>query len=194
MDIQFLVDEARQSMLTCGNVMPMIYLELSQDVLMLALDILSDAQSIPAQCGILARLGWEECKKHPGQQPRTCGFYAEAWRVRDPESTEAKIMPVKSQKREEIIMVSFWQAESEPHVQSYALPVMRDHKKRVIDVSQEGPMGSFPYQHAAFLQGVLDSQRPDAEVFRKLDRAVGRRIATLSPEKRRELMEFLRLE
>src|SRR5260221_2320546 len=194
MDIQTLIDEAKESMLTHGNVMRMIYLELTDTLLMFALDILSDKQSIPTQCGILARLGWEECKKYPGQKPVSIGFYAEAWGVSDPESTDVKMMPVRSQKRRELIIISFWQKDAEPHAQSYALPVIRDHKKRVIDVGEAEPTKTVSYQLASFLQGVLDSQKPDEEVFGRLEQAIDKRIAVLSPEKRRELIEYLRRE
>jgi hypothetical protein len=76
MDIQHRINEARETMLTNGNGMPMISLDLSEGVPMLALEVLSDAGSSPAQSSILARLGWETCKKYPGQQPFSLGIRA----------------------------------------------------------------------------------------------------------------------
>jgi hypothetical protein len=194
MDIQFLINEAQTTMLAQGSVMPMIYLELTNNLLMIALDILSDTQSIPVQCGILARLGWEECKKYPGQKPVSIGFYSEAWRVKDAENTETEMRPVRSPKRQEIISVSFWQADKEPHAQSCVLLVIRDHKKRVIDIQEEEIKEKLSYQLASFRQGVLDSQKPDEEVFGNLERAIGKGIAKLSPEQRLELMDLLQQE
>lgn len=195
MDMESLIDEAKQTMLTDGKIMPMLYLQLSQDTILFALDVLSDGQSIPAQCGILARLGWEHGKQHPGQKPVSAGFYCEAWRLVEPEaSAEEKMRPARSEKRQEIISVAFWQADKEPRMQTCALPVVRDHKKRVIDVTDAQPTSAGSLHLVSFLRGVLDSQKPDDEVFGKLDRQISERIAALSPEKRAELMEYIRRE
>ena len=192
MDIHSLIEEAKQQMLTDGKVMPMIYLELTQNVIMFALDILSDTQSIPEQCGILARLGWEECKKYPGQQPVSIGIYAEAWRVSGPENASDKMMPVRSKLRQEIIAVSFWHRDT--GVQSCVLPVIRDHKKRVIDVGEEAITDHMSYQLAALLQGTRDAQKPDEEVFGRMEHALTQRLQNLTSEQLQELVRFLQEE
>jgi len=91
-DIQQLITQASETMLTSGSVMPLIQLELSGNselpsgrVIIMALDILSDEQSIPVQCGILARLGLETCREYPGEKPIASSFYSEAWSASEPE-------------------------------------------------------------------------------------------------------------
>lgn len=176
--------------------MPMLYLELDNNsVHMFALDILDDTQSIPAQCGILARLGWEECKKHPESKPTAAAYTGEAWRVKGPVSDDEKLMPVKSPKKQEVLTVQIWQAHQEPREQSYALPVIRDHKKRVTDIGEaEGPTANISHQLVAFVHGCLDAQKSDDEVFGRMESTIRNRVAALSPEKRQELMEYLRRE
>lgn len=202
MDIQHLITEARESMLSSGNVMPMIYLELSGSpdapqgriIMMALLDILSDSQSIPMQCGVLARLGWEECKKYPGEKPVAASFYAEYWIASEPDSNEKRMRPKLDPKRREVIMVETWQSQGN-QCQSYKLPVIRDKKRRVVDVgAPEGPKDKVSWQLASFAQGVHDSQKPDEEVMSKMENTIKQRIARMSPEKRRELMEFVRQE
>lgn len=193
METKFLIDEVSQTMLTQGSAMPMLYLELDDNsVHMFALDILSDTQSIPAQCGILARLGWEECKKHPGRKPIAAAYTGEAWRVSNPESADERMMPVNSKKRQEVLIVQIWQANQEPRGQSYSLPVIRDHKKRVTDIGEpEGPTLNISYQLVSFVQGCLDASKPDDEVFGKMDEAIRKRVATMSPQLQQELRDFM---
>jgi hypothetical protein len=195
MDIHYLIEQAKEMMLTRGDVMPMMYLELSEGIHVWALDILSDKQSIPTQCGILARLGWEECKKRPGQKPISVGFYCEAWKSVELKTTDFKLRPVHDPKKQEVISVSFWQADKEPHKQYYDLPVIRDKKKRVVDVGPaEGPKNALSIQLTSFLQGVRDSQHPDEEVDAQLKKAIARTLATLPPEKKQEARDFMRQE
>lgn len=194
MDSESLITEAREAMLTEGNVMPMIYLELTNHMILMALDVLSDEQSIPSQAGLLARLGWEQCKKYPGEQVRSIGFYAKAWRADHTDDVVANMNPVKSPHRQEVIIVSRWQAE-DPQRQCYILPVIRDHKKHVVDVGPaQGPTFTLPIHLAAFLQGAQDAQRPDEEVLSQMRNTLTQRISQLSPDKQQKLMEFLRKE
>lgn len=193
MDIQHLIEEARQTMLTHGDVMPMLHLQLSESYLVFALDILSDRQSIPQQCGILARLTWEECQKYPGQTPIACAFYAEAWRTDKPENADARMYPSHSANRQEIISVQTWQVGRDPAFQSYRMPVVRDHTRRVIDVGPaQGPIDALSHQIEALVSGALDAQRPDEEVFGRMDRRITHIVGTLSEEKKQQLQAMLR--
>lgn len=195
MDIQSLINIAKETLLTDGDIMPMLHLEMTgNQVTLFALDIISDTQSIPTQCGILARMGWEHCKKHPDQQPLAVGFYSEAWRVSNPESDDMRLMPVKSTKREEIITVQMW-TNAEAQAQAYAFPIIRDHKKRVIDIGPaEGPTLSASWQIVSFLKGCKDARKPDDEVFGKMDAAIRARVATMSPELKQKLEAFMQAE
>lgn len=194
MDAQSLISEAKETLLTRGKIMPMLYLELTgKKVIMFALDIISDSQSIPAQCGIFARLGWETCKQYPKQGPAAIGFYSEAWQVRNPENDTSKLMPVNSKKKQEIIVVQQWIKDG--RAQTYTLPIIRDHKKRVIDVgSAEGPIANVSYQVASFLKGCLDAYKPDDEVLNKMLDDIQRRVSGLSPTKQQELKDFIQRE
>ena len=201
MNIQHLINVARQTMLTNGNIMPMAHLELKSDDpgkedvnVIMALDLFSDAQSTPVQGGIIARAGWEECKNHPGYKPTFAGMYSEAWMTKDPENDEQKLRPKLSDKRQEVIMVEAWHSEGNK-CESYRLPVIRDHKKRVIDIGTlEGPKNKVSMIFASFLQGVHDAQKPDEEVFSRMEGMTARRIANLSPERRQELRSFVKSE
>jgi hypothetical protein len=192
MDIQSLIDNAKESLLANSSILPMLYLDLTgNQSTLFALDIISDTQSIPKQCGILARLGWEECKKHPDQQPVAIGCYSEAWQVEDPENDNARFMPVRSEKRREIITVQMWSVDNKP--QSYALPIIRDHKKRVIDIGPaEGPTFRISWQVASFLKGCQDAQKPDDEVFCKVNDAIRSRLAGMSPDLKQKFKESMR--
>src|SRR5205807_6866536 len=108
----------------------------------MALDLFSDNQSVPVQSGVIARVGWEECKKHPGHTPIAAGIYAEAWRITEPASDEQRMRPKLSHKKQEVIMVEMWHTQDNK-IESYRLPVIRDHKKRVVDIGPaEGPKGT----------------------------------------------------
>lgn len=196
MDTKFLIEEVSQTMLTQESAMPMLYLELDDNsVHMFALDILDDTQSIPAQCGILARLGWEKCKKHPGCKPMAAAYTGEAWRVSNPGSNEERMMPVNSKKRQEILTVQIWQASQKPQGQSYSLPVIRDHKKRVTDIGEaEGPIANISHQLASFVHGCMDAQKPDDEVFGKMDETIRKRVASMPPHLQDELRNWLQRE
>lgn len=192
MTIQSLIDEAKERMFAIGTLAPMIYLELSQDAIIIHFKALNDKQSIPEQCGALARLAWETCKKYPGQQPVSISFSSEAWQVTDPENTATSLMPVKSYKRQEVIIVSLWHANNQPHVQTCALAILRDHKGRITDITQGEIEGRISYQLAALLQGARDAQKPDEEVLSRLQSSLEKRIAALPPEKQEELLDFLK--
>ena len=194
MDIQSLISEAKESLLTGGNILPTLYLELTgKEIIMFGLDVISDTQSIPVQCGILARLGWETCKKHPDQQPPAISSYAEAWRVDGPEDDAARLPPVNSKKRQEIIAIHTW--EKGGKVQAYSLPIIRDYKQRVTDVGPaEGPISNVSWQVASFLQGCRDAQKPVDEVLGKMSNDIHHLVAGLSPARRQELDAFMREE
>ena|SRR2546421_5035226 len=201
MNIQHLIEVARETMLTSGNIMPMVHLELKSDDpekedinVIMALDLFSDAQSTPIQGGIIARAGWEECKNHPGYKPTFAGMYAEAWTIKEPDNDEQKLRPKLSDKRQEVIMVEAWHAEGNKR-ESYRMSVIRDHNKRVVDIGAlEGPKNEVSMIFASFLQGVHDAQRPDEEVFSRMEGMIAKRIANLSPERRQELRDFAKSE
>lgn len=193
MDIQHLIKEAGETMLADGKVMPMMQLELTSGIIFMALDVLSDSQSIPVQCGMLARIGWEECKKHPGEKPIAASFYAEAWITSKPDNDEQKMRPKLDPKRREVVMVEMWQEGI--GAQSYRLPVIRDHKRRVVDIgAPEGPVNVISWQLLSFLQGVKDSQKPDEEVMDRMSTAIEKRVANMSPEKKQQLRDFMKKE
>ena len=142
------------------------------------------------QGGIIARLGWEECKKYPGYTPIAAGLYCEAWQSKAPVNDEYKMQPKNDPKRHEIIMVETWHTE-EQKVETYRLSVIRDHKKRVVDLGPaEGPKNSMSMLFASFLQGIRDSQKPDEKTFGRMEGMLSKRIARLSPEQRQELRTF----
>lgn len=196
MRIEDLVEEAEETMLTAGKVMPMAYIELGEDVvLILAFDALSDAQSIPAQGGLLARHAWEKCKEHPGKAPHAIGFYAEAWRSNDARTLDERMRPSTSAKREEILSVDCWQANGTPQYQHASVPVLRDHKKRVVGFGDEERIEDKPsMQIAALVKGASDAQRPDEEVMAEMKQQIAAHMATLSPAQRKGLAAFLAKE
>lgn len=104
MDIQELAKEARDTMLTTGHVMPMMHLQLEKTYVFVAIDVISDTQSIPVQCGILARLGLERCREFPDEKVMAVGFYAEAWHLTGPKPIELQMRPVRSSEKREVIM------------------------------------------------------------------------------------------
>lgn len=191
MDIQSLLDEAVDTMLTDGHIMPMLYLELEKDYIVIALDVLSDAQSIPTQCGILARLGWEEMRKHPGQKVAAVYFTSEAWKVTSPPDLESVIRPVRSTKREEVLILHSWEAGRQLPYHSWEREIRRDHKKRVVDVGPvRGPWAVVSPQIRSFLHGCQTND----EVMARMEKIVRDTIPTLSPEKKQALAAFLREE
>lgn len=192
MDIQHLIEEATQTMLSQEHVMPMLHLELTEQYLIFALDILSDSQSIPQQCGILARLAWEHCQKYPGQHPKACAFYGEAWRVTGQTDADTRMYPSHSPKRQEIISVQTWQADRNPPYQTYHLPVIRDHKKRVVDVGPvNGPLPLKSFQIEAIVQGAHDAQHPD-EAFSRMEKQIVRSLGHLSEKTKQDLKSMMR--
>src|SRR2546423_14211711 len=105
-------------MLTHRHLMPMAHIELKsndaaqKDInVIMALDLFSDDQSVPVQSGVIARVGWEECKKYPGHMPIAAGVYAEAWVTREPAPDIYKMRPRHDPKRREVIMVETWHAD-----------------------------------------------------------------------------------
>ncbi|HEX3640218.1 MAG TPA: hypothetical protein VHV10_02890 [Ktedonobacteraceae bacterium] len=201
MDIESLIGIASDTMLTAGNVMPMAHIELKsndpekEDIhLVLALDLFSNAQSIPTQGGIIARVGWEQCKEYPGYSPIYAGIYAEVWRITDPENDAEKLRPKLSSKRQEALIVEMWHAEGNK-CESYRLPVIRDKKKRVVDIGKaEGPSHKVSVLFGSFLRGIHDSQKPDDETISDLEDMISKRVANLSPEQRQELIAFAKSE
>jgi len=200
-DIQHLISAASEAMLTDGHIMPMAHIELKsndaaqKDInVIMALDLFSDSQSIPVQSGMIARVGWEECKKYPGHTPIAAGIYAEAWRITEPASDEQKMRPKLNPRRQETIIVETWCVEG-PKTESYRLLVIRDHKKRVVDIGPaEGPKSTISMIFASFLQGIHDAQRPDEETIGRMERAISKRVAHLSPRQRQELRDFAKSE
>jgi hypothetical protein len=105
-----------------------------------------------------------------------------------------RLMPVKSAKREEIITVQLWR-NVDAKMQTYALPIIRDHKKQVVDIGPaQGPTFNASWQIASFLKGCKDASRPDDEVFGKMDAAIRARVATMSPESKQILEAFMQAE
>lgn len=196
MDLQEIIKGAREEMLTTGHVMPMAWLQLSTDTILVALDILDDTQSMPGQCGLLARHAWETGKKYPGQQPVAVVFTTEMWISQEKEQRDIqlRLRPGLDPKSQEIVRVEMWQAEK-PHLQSYDLPVFRDSEQRVIEVGLAvEPKPRTSPQLASLVQGLKDSQRPDEEVFAQLDRNLDAQLKRLSPEQMKKLVQFLRQE
>ena len=73
--------------------------------------------------------------------------------------------------------------------------MIRDHKKRIVDLGPtEGPKNSMSMLFASFIQGIRDSQKPDEEVFGRMEGMLSKRIAHLSPEQRQELRAFAKSE
>jgi hypothetical protein len=200
LDIEHIINEARWAMLDHGQVMPIINLELPSGIIIMALDAISDSQSIPVQCGILARLGLEECRRHPGEEPLAVSCYAEAWVASKPENDEQKLRPSLHPKRREVILVEMWHAEGNRRV-AYQLPVIRDKKQRVTDVGSPssktspaiGPLTSISWQLASFVHGVKDAHKSDEEVMSKMD-AMLQRVAGLPEEKKQKLRDFMKRE
>lgn len=193
MNIESLIQEAKEFMLTSGNVMPMCHLQLEKTHVFIVIDVLSDSQSIPVQCGILARLGWEECKKYPDEKLVAIGFYAEAWQSIAPENVEQRLRPKLDRNRKEVIIVEVWQADNKR--ESCELPVVRDHKKRVVAIGNaERLTDRISWQLASIVQGARDSQKPDKEVFSRMDDEIAKKFAGLSPEQREMVRRFAREE
>jgi hypothetical protein len=192
--IEHLVAEARKTMLANGNVMPMIYLELTSGIAIMALDILDDSQSIPVQCGMLAKLGLEECREHPGETPVAASFRIEAWITSKPDNEEQRLRPALDPERREVIIVEMWQADGNTCA-SYNMPVIRDENNRVADIGTiEGPLGKVSWQLASFLQGVKDSAKTDEEVISRMNNAIQKRVSGMPEKEKQRLREFLKRE
>lgn len=189
MEIQELMQYASESIQESGTLMPMIHLQLSTDYILIALDILDDSQSIPVQCGILARLAWEECKKYPGQTPVSIGFTTEAWMSTAPQGHGTRMRPVSDPHKREVVVVEHWQ---EGNHELYYLPIIRsDTQGRATLGPAEGPRSQVSYQFEAFLLGAKDAQRPYKEMFAALEEKIACQMKNLSPEATLILEKFL---
>jgi hypothetical protein len=195
MDIEVLLEQVRENMLTNGTVMPAIQLELTRSTTMIFLDIINDHQSIPVQCGILARYAWELCKEHPDETPVAISFCSEAWKDAGRSDPKRLIRPVNSPNKQEVLVVERWQATEEPKLASYTMRVVRDHKKRITQIlSPLESIAAISYQLDSFVHGALDAQRPDEEVFARLAKGLKQRTQKLSPEQMKELHDFIEKE
>jgi len=195
MDIQGLVEVAKETMLTQGSVIPMAHIDFPDNTcIVLVLEVLADTQGILAQASCLARIAWERCKEHPGQ-PQSIGIYAEAWRIKDAQTFDEQMRPSTSAKREEILSIDYWQADATPQYQCVIILVLRDHKQRVVGFGPEERNENRPsIQIAALVKGAHDAQRPDEEVLGEMRQELDAKLATLSPAQRAELREFLEKE
>lgn len=195
MDIEALLEQVRDDMLTNGKVMPTIQLELTHSTTMIVLDIINDHQSIPVQCGILARQAWELCKKYPDETPVAISFYSEAWKTEKPHEDEHFLRPVNSRKKQEILVVERWQAVQQPERQAYVMQIVRDHKKRITQIlSPMEAKVAISYQLASFVHGAKDAQQSDEEVFARLEKGIRRGMSRMSPEGMQELYKFIEEE
>jgi hypothetical protein len=190
MDIQHLIEDAKETMLATGSLMPMMHLELSVHFVIVAIDMINDHQSIPVQCGILARLGLETCRKYPDERPVAVAFYSEAWVSESPVNDEQKMRPKLDPKKREVIGVETWQAEGNV-CQFHQMPVIRDRKERVVNIGNaEIFEDKMSWQLGSIVQGVKDSQRNDDEIMGTLETAISKRLARMTPERKRQLLEF----
>jgi hypothetical protein len=192
MDIQQLIQEARDTMLADGHIMPTMQILFEKSYAFVMIDIIDDSQSIPVQCGMLARLGLEECRRYPDEKIVAIGFFAEAWQVVAPENVEQQMRPKTAPKRQEVIFVECWQAEGNV-TQAARLSVTRDHKKRVTDIGQvEEIINNMSWQLASIVQGCADAQKSDEELSAHYETAILKKVAALPPELQRDLKKFAR--
>lgn len=205
MDIQILLDQARDEMSQSGHLMPTIFLELDKNVKkkngrtrhrtqvhLFALDILNDHQNIAAQGGLVYQLACEHCKKYSDWEPVTIAYFGEAWTARS-QLPELMIDPSKDPDRVEVVIVEMWQARKVPQKQTYLLSIIRSATDNTLTKLGEpiGPRDTISLQLESFLHGALDSQKPDAEVWEPRIKALQEKILSIPPEKREGLIEFM---
>ncbi len=164
MDIQELIKHASDDIQSSGTITPMVLLEQSTDTILIALHILADTQGIPAQCGILARIGRDIGKKYANQKPTAIGLYMEAWATSKLIDPALRTHPSRDPDRREIVMVEMWQ-EIEPHFQSYVIPILRDDKGTATLGPAKDPKQEISYQLLSFLHGVKSAQLTEGEMI-----------------------------
>lgn len=196
MNLTTLTSKARHLMLMRGRLAPELFLELPSGAHVLDLRTLSSGLSVPAQCGAIARLGWELCKEHPGETPLRAGFYAEAWTVSATESCpQERMHPRKSPARQEVLVVDFWESEPVARYYHHSLSIRRSASGRVVGVGEEAVQAGKPsVQLHSFLQGCFDAQREDEEVFGQMEDLLKKKVARLTPAQKDELRQLLARE
>lgn len=189
MNIEDVIKEAKQAVFSSdtGDVIPMITLEMSHNTLILALDIFDDSQSVAAQSGLAARYGWEQCQNYQGQHLLFASCYSVAWKTRNP---AVGLRPNLDPKREEVLSVSTWKPDGP--VQVIDLPIIRDHKKRVVDI---GPaQDTRPDDKSLltfFLYGAHDALAGVDTNLRQAEGQITNRLAALTPQQKQQLMKKL---
>ncbi len=192
LDVNQLIEEARETMMREGTIMPKAYIQLDTTLLTLIFD-LNDDRSIAAQSSIMARQAWERCKEHPGQKPLQACYYAEAWMAEEHGQTyHQKLNTKRDPRRKEIVSLEYWDSV-ERKIRGYVMPIIRNKKGVLLAVTapSEPTTNAISHQFESFLEGMFDSQKPDEEVFARRKKQLQQRLAALPPEMRHQLNRYI---